>query len=109
MGKKVPVEDLRERAAFFFKRVVDVLVERNEARGDSYLEMDLDDLASMFRDKGGRVRTCARQDLSLPAVRRELLDSIIDEAGYAALGAIWVEVNLQVSDEEWTRIFRKVD
>ena len=91
MGEKVPVEDLQKRASTFFERVTSVLVERNEVRGDSYLEMSLSDCVGILRDKVGRIKTGGRRDLSDESVRRDLLDSITDIAGYAALLSIWFE------------------
>ena len=107
MGHRVSEGELRTRATKFFMRVVDVLMERNRARGDSYLEMDLEDFAALFRDKGGRIKTIARQDLTAPNCRKELLDSVLDEAGYAALCAIWCEENLEATTEEWDAITRR--
>jgi len=102
MGKKIPVEDLEKRTRKFFDRVVDILVGRNSARGDSYLEMDLSDFATMFRNKGDRIRTIATTcDLTEASSRRDLCDSILDEAGWAALAAIWVEEFIDVEEGDW--------
>ena len=107
MGERVSVEDLRARATAFFEKVVDVLVERNTVRGDSYLEIDLGDFAAMFRDKGGRIRTAACQYTNLTSVHKELIDSVIDEAGYSALLSIWLVEKLGITDEEWDVVFRR--
>jgi hypothetical protein len=109
VGERVSVEELRRRATEFFARVVDLLVERNRVRGDSYLEMSAGEIAAMFRDKGGRILTASRQDTSDWGVRRELIDACLDEAGYGALMSIWLEEILHVTDEEWQRVARKSD
>lgn len=107
MGDRITTEDLRAKVAFFFAGVVDVLVERNAVRGDSYLEMDLQDFATMFRDKGGRIRTAAKENTSNPGVRKELIDACLDEAGYAALLAVWLEHHLGIAAHEWDSVIRR--
>jgi hypothetical protein len=55
--------------------------------------MNLLDFSAMFRDKGGRIQTASLQEdcLTDPDKLAEILDSVKDEAGYAALCWIWLE------------------
>lgn len=91
MGERVSVDDLRRRAGKFFARVMDILQERNGARGDTYLDMGIEEFGSFIRDKASRIKSAQRVRESststeaITSAREDQTDSALDIAGYAAL------------------------
>ena len=97
---RITVDSLLKMADKFFEDVKAILKDRDLSRGDSYLDMELEDFATFFRDKGGRVRAVrnlagpVREDGELDLTSeqiRELMDTCIDEAGYAVLLWMWLQ------------------
>jgi len=78
-------DKLEALARIFFEEVIKTLKERHQGRGDTFLELDLDDFGTFFKTKGGRIKALSEK-ISQTAL--ELLDEIVDEAGYAALACI---------------------
>jgi len=97
MGERVSVRDLRCMSRRFFERVINILEARNKTRGDTYLEMEIDEFGSFIRDKASRIKSSqkVRESASSPEdVRKagkDQIDSILDVAGYAAL--LFIKMN----------------
>ena len=113
MSARITTDVLAQKAGVFFATVTKVLVERDQSRGDAYLDMDLENFHAFIWDKCARVkatlrncghdlRTKPRQEVA-PRAREDLADSVLDIAGYAALLAAWLIHHGYLSEEDLAR------